>query len=176
MEPAALDAAKAEIKQCIADFQGSLPPPFVAEFLLQQWSRYLTLLNARHGSGSPEARAALATAERLIGSVAPKATDRDRADLMRSIGELVRRIKDGVRAAECDRDAVHAFMKKLQETHLQLLQPGTPAPAPSGPETEFNPDETLSFSQIDPRYQDMLAQLRGGDVEVIDMDEKKRSF
>jgi hypothetical protein len=104
-------------------------PRFVAEFLVQQWVKYLVTVHARDGQGSDGWRAACDATSQLIWSVQPKQSAEDRKALMGTIPALLKGLKTGMTVGGIEEPAGNAFMGELMGRHRELMR----APAPTTP-------------------------------------------
>ncbi len=160
-------AASTAIRRTIADGEGSLPPRFVVEFLLQEWRRYLALTHHQAGPGSPEWKEALAVTRQLLTSLQPSPGAAARAKLTQSLPRLVADLKTGMALAATAPETRDAFLRELRDLHLRLLDPNAP------PVEALFPDhlsDTITMDTRDPRLRALLDRLDGADgVEYIEM-------
>ncbi len=160
-------AASAAIRKAIAEGEGSLPPRFVVEFLLQEWRRHLALTHLQPGPASPEWKEALDVTRTLLISLQPPTSAAARATLTQSLPRLVADLKTGMALAHTSPETRDAFLHDLRELHLRLLDPGAPL-ADSRPSDDLS--DTITMDTRDPRLRALLDHLDGADgVEHIDM-------
>lgn len=180
MSETPVQAAGAAIRKAIEATQGPLPPAFVVEFLLSHWRRYLALTHRDAGPASEAWKAAVTATERLLWSVAPKATADDRNALSAALNPLLVSLRRGLDVAAMDEATRAAFLRQLADWHLSLIsQASTPgsatqaAVAPLSPPASDADDaplsDTISLDVNDPRYAKLLDMLQGGEVEEVNI-------
>ena len=97
-------------------------PHSVVEFLVQQWIKYLVVVQARDGRESDAWRKASESTDQLIWSVLPKSTPEDRRALTGAIPNLLRALKAGVAEAGIEDDVAMAFFAELMTCHKSALR------------------------------------------------------
>ena len=102
-------------------------PREVRELLQTAWRDVLLLAYLRDGPESVTWRSGLAVMDRLLWSVTPKRTYEERNQLLRSIPELLRKLKDGLGTISYDQRKVSQLFGRLQTLHMACLQ-GAVAP------------------------------------------------
>ncbi len=159
------------VRHAIERMQGPLPPPFVVEFLMRQWRRYLVALLAEDHRRGEEWLAALATMEWLLWSVVPKAAD-EQSTLLRELRQGLDALRAGMHAIGTDDTVVEPFFKQLEAHHRALLQPAaavTPGVTGTGRDGESTGSTTVQLDVHDPRYRRIMDLLNEADVENIDL-------
>jgi hypothetical protein len=116
-EAAALATAGAVVASQIAAIK---VPGFITDFLSGPWRGLLAKIHHEHGEDSPAWEAALGTMDDLVWSLRPKPTE-DRARLMRTLPELVRRLREGLANLEGPEEGQEEFFARLAECHVRLL-------------------------------------------------------
>jgi len=161
------EAASTAIRRTIADGEGSLPPRFVVEFLLQEWRRYLALTHHQAGPGSLEWKDALAVTRQLLTSLQPSPGGAARAKLMQSLPRLIADLKTGMAVAATAPETRDVFLRELRDLHLRLLDPNAP---PGNARSPDRLSDTITMDTRDPRLRALLDRLDGADgVEHIEM-------
>lgn len=160
-------AASTAIRRAIAEGEGSLPPRFVVEFLLQEWRRFLALTHHQAGPGSADWKEALQVTRQLLTSLQPSPGAAARAKLTQSLPRLVADLKTGMALAHTSSETRDAFLHELRELHLRLLDPKAPPVDARGPD---HLSDTITMDTRDPRLRSLLDRLDGADgVEHIEM-------
>ena len=116
-EAAALATAGAVVAGQIAAIK---VPGFITDFLSGPWRGLLAKIHHQHGEDSPAWEAALGTMDDLVWSLRPKPTE-DRARLMRTLPELVRRLREGLAHLDESMEGQEEFFARLAECHVRLL-------------------------------------------------------
>lgn len=147
--------AQADLRARIA-VRPDIPRP-VVEFLVQQWIKYLVVVQARDGRDSDAWRVASATTDQLIWSVLPKVSPEERRSLTGTIPGLLRFIKEGVVQGGIEDEVALAFFAELMACHKSALRSVHVPPAvgaalfpeqgaePKAPATV--PEDLLDFSK-----------------------------
>lgn len=158
------------IRNAIERIQGPLPPPFVVEFLMRHWRRYLVAILAENRPGGEDWLGALSAMEWLLWSVAPKSPD-DRSKLLRELRGGLDALRAGMRAIGTEDALVEPFFVQLEAHHRTLLHPARDAAAAAtgGAEEEGVGTSTVQLDIHDPRYRRIMDLLNEADVENIDM-------
>jgi len=174
-----VQAASEVIKNAIEASQGPLPPAFLVQFLLNHWRRYLALTHRDHGESNEEWVRAVRATEQLLWSVAPKATEEDRAALTKSLDSLVASLKQAMIVAGCHPQAQSDFLRQLSEWHVKLIIGRKVATQASQPDDgsapgksntkKFDLDETVRLDVRDPRYRELMDMLNNASLEKIDI-------
>lgn len=160
-------AASTAIRRIIAEGEGSLPPRFVVEFMLQEWRRYLALAHLQSGPGSPEWKEALDITRELLVSLQPPTSAAARTKLTQSLPRLVADLRTGMALAHTSAETRDAFLHELRELHLRLLDPSTPLIDSRSPD---HLSDTITMDTRDPRLRALLDRLDGASgVEHIEM-------
>lgn len=156
------------IRNAIERIQGPLPPPFVVEFLMRQWRRYLVAILAENRPGGEDWLGALSAMEWLLWSVAPKSPD-ERAKLLRELRGGLESLRAGMRAIGTGEALVEPFFAQLETHHRTLLQPMREVSETAGTDDEPTGTSTVQLDIHDPRYRRIMDLLNDADVENIDM-------
>jgi hypothetical protein len=159
-------AAATVIRRAIAEADGPLPPPFLIEFLMRDWRRYLAIVHHEAGTKSIIWKAAEGVTERLLVSVLPHETQAVRQSFIKGLPQLITDVKAGVALAGLEAEARERFLSELRACHLGLLEAPLQVPAAA----PLDMRETLAMSALDPRYREFLEKLDGLDgIEHIEM-------
>ena len=159
-----IEAASIAVRKAIEEVQGPFPPAFVVEFLLKEWRRYLALVHQQDGDQCEAWRQAIATMDKLLWSVAPKATAEDRTSVADALPDLVHLLKAGMEAINTDTVKREAFLSALGDMHLGMLHPSK-----SRPGAVEDLSDTISMNVRDPRYRELLDLMSSDNVEQIDI-------
>ncbi len=98
-----------------------IPPP-VARLLEEGWQDVLLLAYLREGEDSTAWQEASDVVEQLIWSVQPKAEQAERQKLLKSIPELLKRVRDGLVNISFDQHRSAVLFKELQACHIAALR------------------------------------------------------
>ncbi|MCC6715167.1 MAG: DUF1631 family protein [Gammaproteobacteria bacterium] len=176
-------AATAVIDRAIENAEGPLPPPFLVEFLLGPWRRFLAAIHHDEGSGSRAWELAQHATELLLWSIAPKATEAEKTALGNALKALVEAVRRAMDVAAWDSSAQSVFLRQLREWHLQLIKRETPAPPPDAklpplgevPRQPADPGapadlaDTVHLDVTDPHYRAYLEMLNHAIMEKIEL-------
>lgn len=176
-------AATAVIDRAIENAEGPLPPPFLVEFLLGPWRRFLAAIYHDEGPGSRDWELARHATELLLWSIAPKATEAEKTALGNALKALVEAVRRAMDVAGWDSGAQSAFLRQLREWHLQLIKRETPAPPPDAtppplgevsrqpgsPGAPADLADTVHLDVTDPHYRAYLDMLNHAIMEKIEL-------
>jgi hypothetical protein len=176
-------AATAVIDRAIENAEGPLPPPFLVEFLLGPWRRFLAAIYHDEGPSSRDWELAQHATDLLLWSIAPKVTESEKAALGSALKALVEAVRRSMDVAEWDRNAQSAFLRQLREWHLQLIRREAPAPPPDAqrpplgevPRQPADPNapvdlaDTVHLDVADPHYRAYLDMLNHAIMEKIEL-------
>ncbi len=109
-------------------------PEAVMELLEDGWKDVLLLNYLRQGPESDEWKDSLAIVDRLLWSVQPKTQYTERQELLRSIPELLRNLREKLNSISFDQHKMARLFKELQNCHIGCLRGGD-ATAAKGPGT-----------------------------------------
>jgi hypothetical protein len=98
-----------------------IPPP-VSRLLEEGWQDVLLLAYLREGEESTTWQDACDVVEQLIWSVQPKAEQAERQKLLKSIPELLKRVRDGLVNISFDQHRSAVLFKELQACHIAALR------------------------------------------------------
>lgn len=165
-----LHAAKAAVLQLIEDARGPLPPPFVMQFLLQDWRRYIAIVRHKWGEESEKWRDAQEATAEVLWSVAPKSTNEERTQLAGSLNTILAKLRRVMVSAGADLATQAAFLDQLARLHLSLVTPPRSARLEIAPPPSDDPGSTtIRIDVNDPRYRDLLDLLQSADIDQIDL-------
>ncbi|WP_249583493.1 DUF1631 domain-containing protein [Pseudomonas viridiflava] len=101
---------------------GKTLPEAVVRLLQEAWSKVLLLTCLKHGDGSPEWQAGLATMDELIWSVELHDDPEARQQLLDLVPGLLKALRDGLTSAAFDPFATSEFFSQLETLHVQAFQ------------------------------------------------------
>jgi hypothetical protein len=148
----AKSVAQAEIKVRIRGAQVPLP---VLKFLVQEWVKYLIVVNVKSGENSEEWKTALKTIEQLVWSVEPRETHEERRALVAVLPELLKRLAAGAQLGGVDEAVRTQFFTELRKLHSAVIaraSAGRPARADGDGQPEAAPAadaEPSALAQVD---------------------------
>ncbi|MGH8629255.1 MAG: DUF1631 family protein, partial [Burkholderiales bacterium] len=116
--------AQAEIKVRI---RGARVPVPVLKFLVQEWIKYLIVVQVKSGENSDDWKIALKTIEQLIWSVEPKETAEERRKLVTMLPELLKRLAAGAQLAGVEDAVRSSFFADLRKLHTEIIGKATAA-------------------------------------------------
>ena len=159
-------AAGNVIRAAIAEADGPLPPPFLIEFLLSDWRRYLVFVHFDHGPDSPEWQSAQRTTRTLLLSLLPLENADARTALLQTLPGLLGELRVGMARAGTPEAARDRFLDELRAAHVAVMD----APPPAGPREVPDLSQTVTVNLLDPRHRALIDRLDGLDeLEHIDM-------
>jgi hypothetical protein len=171
--------ATSVIDNAIEASQGPLPPAFLVEFLLDPWRSFLAITHTNHGESSEEWKQAVRATELLLWSIAPKATDADRASLTKSLASLLDSIRKATDVAGWQPAQRTAFLRQLSNWHVQLISRSAAATEAALGEnvsargaataTKVDLDDTVQVDVRDPRYREFVDMLNHASLEKIEI-------
>lgn len=130
------------VSRAIRALVGSDTPPPVRSFLETHWLKVLIVTLGSHGDKSPEWRNQLMVADRLIWSVQPKANADERAQLVKLLPELMRRIHAGLALIGIDEATAQKLLNPCMGLHAAALH-GRPPGEPDAPYAAPRNETTL---------------------------------
>ena len=99
-------------------------PEAVMELLEDGWKDVLLLNYLRQGQESEEWKESLEIVDRLLWSVQPKSAYAERQELLRSIPELLRNLRERLNSISFDQHKMARLFKELQNCHIGCLRGG----------------------------------------------------
>jgi hypothetical protein len=119
-----LRVAKERVSREIADRLAAYPRvPLVARTVLEDaWKDVLLLAYLRQGSESGAWKDGLDIADRLLRSVEPRAGYTERQELLRTIPDLLRSLREGLAGISYDQHKMARLFKELQSCHIACLR------------------------------------------------------
>lgn len=103
-------------------------PELVRDFLADHWIDVLQRTAVAHGEGSPLWHDAIAVIDDLAWSLAPKADQNERFQLIAEIPSLLTRINRGLDLADIPGEVRRAFFDAIAAVHTELLRVDVPEP------------------------------------------------
>lgn len=119
-------------------------PEAVMELLEDGWKDVLLLNYLRQGGDSEEWNASLEIVDRLLWSVEPKSSYAERQELLRSIPELLRNLRERLNGISFDQHKMARLFKELQNCHIGCLR-GSGSGMAKGPGTAPAQVRQISF-------------------------------
>ncbi|MGD1984125.1 MAG: DUF1631 domain-containing protein [Chromatiaceae bacterium] len=116
--------ARRRVAEVLNEFriaQPDLPTP-VVNILREGWHDVMLLAFLREGEESATWQHAYAAVEDLIWSVQPKSELAERQRLLKSIPELLKRLRDGLNNISFDQHRASQLFKELQTCHIAALR------------------------------------------------------
>ncbi|HZP92702.1 MAG TPA: DUF1631 family protein [Burkholderiales bacterium] len=110
--------AQAEIK---VRLRGRDVPRQVSEFLVEEWVKFLIVVEVKFGESSDDWKKALETMDLLIWSVEPKSTAEDRRRLVSTVPELLKRLAAGLQTAGVEEAVRTRFFNELRKLHTEMI-------------------------------------------------------
>ena len=101
---------------------GKCLPEVVVRLLQEAWSKVLMLICLKHGVGSPEWQAALATMDDLVWSAHPHEEPEARLRLLELVPGLLKALREGMASAAFDPFSAGEFFSQLEALHVQAFQ------------------------------------------------------
>lgn len=116
--------ARRLMRDVIADrLRGRGPvPDAVSSLLYEGWQQVLLAVYTRDGATGAEWHAAIRTIDRLVWSVQPKVESEDRRELLRSIPELLRTLRESLAQVSYDQRRLARWFRELQALHIAALR------------------------------------------------------
>jgi hypothetical protein len=115
-------------------------PDTVIALVYEGWQEVL-LAAYEHGGMAGEAwRGAIQTLDRLVWSVQPKVDYGDRRELLRSIPELLRSLRDSLAGVYFDNRRLARWIRELQTLHMTALRGTSPVTADEARALPVEPD------------------------------------
>ncbi len=132
------ELARRQVEQALNErLLGKTLPEVVVRLLQEGWSKVLMLTCLKHGVGSPEWLAALATMDDLVWSVAPHEDPEARLRLLELVPGLLKALREGMASAAFDPFSTSEFFSQLESLHVQAFQRfKRPLPEAEQPATE----------------------------------------
>jgi hypothetical protein len=97
-------------------------PESVTSLLYEGWQQVLLFAYLRDGAGGEDWQSAMRTIDRLVWSVQPKGSDEERRELLRTIPELLRSLRESLARVSYDQRRLARWFKELQALHLMALR------------------------------------------------------
>ena len=166
---------------------------FLRDFLNQWWSRVLSMAHLDGGGDAAAFDEAMATAEALIWSVAPKLPD-EVGKLAAMLPKLIGAVMRGVRQVSVPEDVRERFFNELLQSHTRSIAAAKQAAATAAARRPTNvamrSDGRIQFKRVNPPVADLpvverqvqcqtvrLETLRRGEsIELLAADGQWRAF
>lgn len=110
-------------------------PEAISSLLREGWQKVLLAAYLNGGTEGTEWRNAIRIVDRLVWSVQPKVEYNDRRELLRSIPELLRTLRESLAAVSYDQRRLARWFKELQALHITALSGAGARPADTGSTT-----------------------------------------
>ncbi len=116
--------ARRRVAEVLNDFRIAQPdlPLAVVNILREGWHDVMLLAYLREGEESVAWQHAFAAVEELIWSVQPKVEPSDRQRLLKSIPDLLKKLRDGLNNISFDQHRAGQLFKELQACHIAALR------------------------------------------------------
>ena len=116
--------ARRRVAEVLNDFRIAQPdlPLAVVNILREGWHDVMLLAYLREGEESVAWQHAFAAVEELIWSVQPKVEPSDRQRLLKSIPDLLKKLRDGLNNISFDQHRAGQLFKDLQACHIAALR------------------------------------------------------
>jgi hypothetical protein len=101
-------------------------PSVIASLLHEGWHEVLLRAYLRGGAEGDEWKSALYHIDRLLWSIRPKHDYEDRRELLRSIPELLRSLRESLGGVAFDQRRLASWFKELQALHIAALRGSGP--------------------------------------------------
>jgi hypothetical protein len=142
-------------------------PEAISSLMYEGWQQVLLAAYLREGKDGPEWRDAMRTVDRLVWSVQPKIEYEDRRELLRSIPELLRTLREALAQVSYDQRRLARWFRELQALHIAALRGAGPEPArrplPARPS-----DAPADSSVVDSA--DAVATVAGADSDGMSLE------
>lgn len=102
--------------------RGKRPPDVVITLLKQGWQEVLALTYLRQGPESTEWKEQIEIIDKLLWSVDPRAVGKQRGELLKTIPELLKSLREALAAISYDPHKMAQLFKELQVHHLNCLK------------------------------------------------------
>ena len=142
-------AAGNVIRSAIAEADGPLPPPFLIEFLLSDWRRFLVFVHFDHGADSAQWQSAERTTRTLLLSLLPLENAEAKVTLLQTLPGLLNELRAGMARAGTPDAARDQLLDELRAAHVAVIE----APPPPAPRETIDLSQTVTVNLLDPRHQ-----------------------
>jgi hypothetical protein len=150
-----------------------LVPQAVMSILEEGWKDVMLLVYLREGEESKDWQDSLEMVERLLWSVQPKSEYSERQQLLRSIPELLRNLRERLNSISFDQHKMARLFKELQNCHIQVLRGGdTNQVHTAGTQPVTHHEIHFPDSQLTPDSSSQLEEM--ADEAISDNDEFAR--
>ena len=150
-----LEMARQRVDLIIKGYRKDCQPPEcvipapVSALLEEGWRDVLLLAYLREGEDSTSWNNACEVVEQLIWSVQPKVEQAERQQLLKSIPELLKRVRDGLVNISFDQHRSAVLFKELQSCHIAALRGASVEPVEQE-ETPAGPSATAQMEEAKP--------------------------
>ena len=157
-------------------------PEAVSSLIYEGWQKVLLAAYRHDGTGGARWQDAMVTIDRLVWSVQPKVSDEDRRELLRSIPELLRTLRQSLSEVSLEQQRLALWLKELQALHTMALrgprrgqaddrppigaEVKPPAPSPAHETDRMDPPESNRAAALSPPF----GLATGAWVEIRDDD------
>jgi hypothetical protein len=147
--------ARRRVAEVLNQFRVAQPdmPTAVVNILREGWHDVMLLAFLREGEESTAWQHAYGAVEELIWSVQPKVETADRQRLLKSIPDLLKKLRDGLNNISFDQHRASQLFKDLQACHIAALR---------------GESDNVEFSELDEVVPEGTVPDTGADTVVID--------
>jgi hypothetical protein len=161
--------AEAEIEQRLAD---KPYPQFIRSFALEKWKNLLLVAYMKEGRESEDWKTRLETLDLLIWSTLPKASLKDKRQLVEMLPTLISAVEQGMKLLALDEREQSEFLEKLANCHARAVNEAgsEPLARPAGLNAGCLPNENEAAAADDAAPAAPAAGARQlGDMLVEDL-------
>jgi hypothetical protein len=143
--------ARRRVAEVLNDFRVANPdlPMAVVNILREGWHDVMLLAFLREGEESVAWKHAYEAVAELIWSVQPKTETGDRQRLLKSIPDLLKKLRDGLNNISFDQHRAGQLFKELQACHIAALRGESDAAADSALLAEVIPESVLKATETE---------------------------
>ncbi len=169
-------AKKAVASEITLRLQGRDTPAAFRSFLYNDWKDVLVLAYLRQDKMYGQWERALEIMDKLMWSVTPPPSPRQRQEVIRAIPSLLKAIREGLESISLDPHQIAALLKDLESCHMSALR--SPVSPRLGPESDPLRDaaKMLPTSEInikDEELAEAILEIRSHlpDISNVDIEE-----
>lgn len=170
-------AKKAVASEITSRLQSRETPAAFRSFLYNDWKDVLVLAYLRQDKMDGEWERSLEIMDKLMWSVTPPASPRERQEVIRSIPGLLKVIKEGLESISLDPHQIAALLKDLEVCHMSALRsPSSPKLGSEGLELKDAAAKISPTSEVnikDAELAEAILEIRSHlpDISNVDIEE-----